>query len=151
MKKREIFVASLLLLVLLQISTSQAFLFSGIVKNESGDTINATNVSVSMIAFGPEDVAELYFSTLSNASGEFTLNVSNESQAVMYILSFVKYGVDGNATHVGPLLPPFPKDIFVPVTEEDGFKHGGGLNGSTVYLQAAGTLRLYARNGSSTT
>lgn len=132
------------------------FAFSGYVKNESGDVINATNVTMYRFkeaASGPP--AEVYESSiLSSATGLFhfpSINGSEQSYKIklIYKANGTDYGVvtNGNASKTGTILPPFPSSLFYPLSTATSSDFS--LNGSSFYLQDAATLNITAKGNAS--
>jgi len=130
----------------------------GYIMNSTGLPANNTNVSIyrHIEQQGGPPLEQYIISNVTNESGYYNVFDINISQATgpqdMFLVKLISYNsTSGNATEVGPTLPPFPRDML--------FKNPGpfyppmpaqapGFDNSTVYLQPAGTLRLSAYNAS---
>lgn len=128
----------------------------GYVKNSTGSLVESVNVSVYRYILqqsGPP-VEQYVTSNLTNASGTsgfFTIydaNVSSVSgQQLLFKVYFTLNNSAGNATHTGPTLPPFPRQmVFKEIPGQQVPPGMPGINGSTIYLQNASTIRLAAIN-----
>jgi hypothetical protein len=118
------------------------FDFYGYVKNETGGYQNYTNVSIyQFVEQQNAPVLEiLVASTTTNASGFFNLTSINAS-ANNFVVKTVYYNGSGIATKVGASIPPFPVRMYYSSGQNDM-----SLANSTLYLQPAATIRLYAHN-----
>lgn len=113
---------------------------------------DADNVNVSLYRFaqgvgGPP--TETYLtSNMTNENGTFTIyDVNIAGSTSTYRIYFNLNNSNGNVTHTGPTLPPFPRDIVFEKIPGGQLPSGiTGINGSTIYLQDAGTIRIYATN-----
>ncbi len=128
------------------------FEFAGFIVNESGSFQNGTNISIYQFVEGsggpPTTILEAQ--TQSNGSGYFSFQGLNGS-ASLYQLQIIHYNASNLATKIGSILPPFPANMYYPMTvdrQEFSFMIPPSLNGTTFYLQPAATLRLYAHNNS---
>ncbi|MFH1500676.1 MAG: PGF-pre-PGF domain-containing protein [archaeon] len=119
--------------------------FYGYVKNESGNLQNGTNISIYQFILQqngpPSEILEA--STLTDENGSFSF-LSLNGSAQMYILKLIHYNQSGYATKIGAILPAFPITLYYPTATNE--LSDMTLNGSTFYLQAAGTLRLNVTN-----
>lgn len=116
---------------------------SGYTLYTNGTAINETNITIEvyeMGAQGPQLVAGKSNSTLSNATGYFSLTAEGNT-SYMYKPVLIKYNESNsdNADYIGQSLPIFPYSEF------------SQLNGDTIkfYLKPAATLFINAtKNGS---
>ena len=130
----------------------KTFSFTGNVKNSSGNNVQGVNVTIYAKAFspsGPPTVVNVY-STTTDPNGNYTLSNINATSNMVYEVTFIKYELDGNASWVGPTLPPFPAEPFFKAMQ-DPFGQGTigpFFNETTVYLQKAGNIKIEAINKS---
>ncbi len=127
------------------------FEFSGYVKNDSGDLANATSVFIYQFIQSsngpPTEIATA--SANSSADGSFTIKSINGS-AQMYKIKMIQYNSSGTAIKIGSVLPPFPSNMYFPLSPDPtkkAFMKAPNLNGTTFYTQPAATLNIFEISG----
>ena len=128
------------LIVIILMGFASAWTFNGTIRNVDGNFINNTLVNITFWTMGgPTGLSAVGSnSTFSNASGWFSLNVS-ENVSWMYKPVITNTNITTNATdYIGQSLPAFPYMEFVNTT---------GIN---FYLKPAGKINITAlgSNGS---
>jgi len=138
---------------------------TGYVRNSTGNVegANVTLYRVQMQQFGPP-IETPVASNLTDSNGKFTfyyvnttrtcsspdgINVSIPSSCQPEFRIKVFYNnSNGIVTQVGPLLPSFPRELIFGFERSlpPGAPRPPSINGSTIYLQPAATLRLRATN-----
>src|SRR3989338_6781034 len=122
--------------------TVNAFSISGWVKNSTYDNVSGANVSMYEFIMGQQGPPTERFlrPVLTSANGQFNLtdiqnNGSGGQQMTIYKLKVFLNNSAGLVTEIGPSLPPLPREPLV-----------FNMQGGTIYLQNATTLRLFANN-----
>lgn len=134
------------------------FRFSGYVKNETGDLMNATNVSIYSYSEGMGGPVETLISqTQTGSAGNFTLTGLSAAGANQYKLRIIHYNSSGQAVKISTNLPAFPAEMYYPKVygsfDENpayAFMRQPSLNGTTFYVGAAATLNISATNDTTT-
>ncbi len=129
----------------------------GTVKNSTGSLVDGVNVSLyKFIQQQNGPPIEEYVKSNLTVGGSFVIydvNVSRQQgQQPMFKVYVTLNNSRGNVTEVGPVLPPFPAEMIF--KESPGAQLPpdiSGLNGSTIYLQPAGTINITVLNATDDT